>query len=76
MGLMNSRLVAAHMTTLTADEIVICGTKSVNIVHCPTSNLKLGSGVCPTAALLQAGANVALGTDGTSSNNTLDMFGA
>jgi 5-methylthioadenosine/S-adenosylhomocysteine deaminase len=44
-------------------------------VHCPESNLKLASGFCPVAALLQAGVNVALGTDGAASNNDLDMFG-
>eukprot|EP01050_Picozoa_sp_SAG11_P013172 SAG11_NODE_1520_length_4755_cov_14.225515_5_plen_140_part_00 len=46
------------------------GGAQVNIVTCPTSNLKLASGVCPTKALIEAGANVALGTDGTTSNNT------
>jgi len=44
-------------------------------VHCPESNLKLASGICPVARLLEAGINVALGTDGAGSNNDLDMLG-
>lgn len=74
MKLLDSSLIAAHMTTLTADEIALCGVEKVNIAHCPTSNLKLASGFCPVAQLCEAGANVTIGTDGTCSNNTLDMF--
>jgi 5-methylthioadenosine/S-adenosylhomocysteine deaminase len=44
-------------------------------VHCPESNLKLASGFCPAQALLSAGVNLAIGTDGCASNNDLDMFG-
>jgi 5-methylthioadenosine/S-adenosylhomocysteine deaminase len=44
-------------------------------VHCPESNLKLASGFCPVAKCLEAGINVALGTDGSASNNDLDMLG-
>lgn len=74
MKLLTSSLIAAHMTTLTPDEIALCGVENVNIAHCPTSNLKLASGFCPVAKLREAGANVTIGTDGTCSNNTLDMF--
>jgi 5-methylthioadenosine/S-adenosylhomocysteine deaminase len=45
-----------------------------SVVHCPSSNLKLASGFCPTRDLLAAGVNVCIGTDGAASNNTLDMF--
>jgi len=46
-----------------------------HVVHCPESNLKLASGFCPVARLLEAGVNVALGTDGAASNNDLDLLG-
>jgi 5-methylthioadenosine/S-adenosylhomocysteine deaminase len=47
----------------------------VNVVHCPESNLKLASGICPVNSLINAGINLALGTDGAASNNDLDMLG-
>lgn len=56
------------------DQVALIAEKQVNVVHCPVSNMKLASGVCPVPSLLAAGGNVALGTDGTASNNTLDMF--
>jgi 5-methylthioadenosine/S-adenosylhomocysteine deaminase len=74
LGLVNPRLVAVHMTCLTGEEIALLAAKGASVVHCPTSNLKLASGFCPVAKLLAAGVNVALGTDGASSNNSLDMF--
>jgi 5-methylthioadenosine/S-adenosylhomocysteine deaminase len=75
LGLVNSLLTAVHMTQLLDDEITLLAERGVSIVHCPESNLKLASGFCPTARLLEAGINVALGTDGAASNNDLDMFG-
>lgn len=67
--------IAVHMTQLTPDEIVEAGEHRISVVHCPESNLKLASGFCPVGALLKAGVNVAIGTDGAASNNDLDMFG-
>jgi 5-methylthioadenosine/S-adenosylhomocysteine deaminase len=63
------------MTQLSRDEIMLLAEHGVSVVHCPESNLKLGSGFCPVAELLAAGVNVALGTDGAGSNNDLDMLG-
>jgi 5-methylthioadenosine/S-adenosylhomocysteine deaminase len=74
-GLISPRMLAVHMTQLTDEEIEILATNNANVVHCPESNLKLASGFCPLHKLLQAGVNVALGTDGTASNNDLDMIG-
>lgn len=75
LGLVNDRLIAVHMTQLTEAEIHLCAERGVSVVHCPESNLKLASGFCPACALLAAGVNLAIGTDGCASNNDLDMFG-
>jgi 5-methylthioadenosine/S-adenosylhomocysteine deaminase len=75
LGLVNQRLVAVHATQLTAEEIMLLAEVGASIVHCPESNLKLASGFCPIAKCLNAGVNVALGTDGAASNNDLDMLG-
>ena len=74
LGIVDSRLIAVHMTQLTEGEIRLCAERGVHIAHCPQSNLKLASGFCPVEALCRAGANVAIGTDGCASNNDLDMF--
>jgi len=74
LGLLSPRLNAVHMTQLTDEEISWCADAGVNVVHCPESNLKLASGFCPIAKLVDAGVNVTLGTDGAASNNDLDMF--
>ncbi|KAA2285494.1 TRZ/ATZ family hydrolase [Arenimonas fontis] len=75
LGLVNDRLMAVHMTDLNEQEIALCANRGVSVVHCPESNLKLASGFCPSAKLLAAGVNLAIGTDGCASNNDLDMFG-
>jgi len=75
MGLLSPNLIAVHMTQLEDDEIERFAAAGGNIVHCPESNLKLASGFCRAQDLLDAGINLALGTDGAASNNDLDMFG-
>ncbi|MCK9394416.1 MAG: TRZ/ATZ family hydrolase [Methylobacter sp.] len=75
LGLLNPSFIAVHMTQLTDDEISLLAESGAHIVHCPESNLKLASGFCPVAKCIEAGINVALGTDGAASNNDLDMFG-
>jgi len=74
LGLLSEQLIAVHMTQLSDAEIDEVARLGVHIAHCPESNLKLGSGVCPVGKLLAAGANVGIGTDGAASNNDLDMF--
>lgn len=74
-GLVSPNLVAVHMTQLETDEIELLAAAGSHIVHCPESNLKLASGFCPVGKLMNAGINVALGTDGAASNNDLDLFG-
>ena len=75
LGLVTSQLTAVHMTQLDDEEIDLLAERGVNVVHCPESNWKLASGICPVDRLLKLGVNVALGTDGAASNNDLDMFG-
>jgi len=75
LGLLNPSFIAVHMTQLSNEDIDLVAKTGVHIVHCPESNLKLASGFCPVAKCLDAGINVAIGTDGAASNNDLDMFG-
>lgn len=75
LGLLSPRLQAVHMTQLTDAEIALVSGAGTHVLHCPESNLKLASGFCPAHKLIEAGVNVALGTDGAASNNDLDMFG-
>ncbi|HWU69574.1 MAG TPA: TRZ/ATZ family hydrolase [Stenotrophobium sp.] len=73
--LLGPDFIAVHMTQMTAQEIAEAAQFGVSVVHCPESNLKLASGFCPAQKLLDAGVNLALGTDGAASNNDLDMLG-
>ena len=75
LGLLSPRLMAVHATQLKNEEINLLASLGVNVIHCPESNLKLASGLCPVTKLLNAGVNVALGTDGAASNDDLDMLG-
>ena len=63
-----------HSVHLDDDEIALLARHGCSVAHCPSSNLKLASGFAPIAALLAHGVNVGLGTDGSASNNRLDMF--
>lgn len=74
LGLINPAFIAVHMTQLSTGEINKFAQTGAHIVHCPESNLKLASGFCPVQKCLDAGINVALGTDGAASNNDLDML--
>jgi 5-methylthioadenosine/S-adenosylhomocysteine deaminase len=67
-------LIAVHAVHLTDAEIDLLGHHGCHIAHCPTSNLKLGSGIAPLAKLHAHGINVGLGTDSAASNNRLDLF--
>ena len=74
LGLLEPGLQIVHLTQVLPEEIALLQRNGVAVVHCPQSNLRLGSGVCPVADLRNAGVNVALGTDGAASNNGLDLF--
>ncbi len=75
LGLVNSSLMAVHAVHLRDDEIAMFAREGVAVAHCPSSNLKLGSGIAPVAQYRAGGINVAIGTDGAASNNVLDMLG-
>ncbi len=74
LGAFDSRAFAAHCVWVTEDDMKLMSDMGVSAVHCPSSNMKLGSGFAPVRALTDAGVNVALGTDGASSNNNLNMM--
>jgi len=75
LGILNRQTQAVHMTTLNDEDISLCQQHGLSVIHCPESNLKLASGFCPSQKLIDAGINLALGTDGAASNNDLDLFG-
>jgi 5-methylthioadenosine/S-adenosylhomocysteine deaminase len=74
LGLLGPNFVAAHGVHLLESEIDMLAEFGCHIAHCPSSNLKLASGIAPISKLLAKGVNVGLGTDGAASNNRLDLF--
>ena len=66
--------VAAHCVWLTEEDMRLLAKRHVSAAHCPVSNLKLASGICPTKRFVDEGITMAIGTDGPASNNCLDMF--
>ncbi|HHY28295.1 MAG TPA: amidohydrolase [Desulfitobacterium dehalogenans] len=75
LGLFGGHVVAAHCVHLTKEDQEIMAKRNVFVAHNPESNMKLNSGTAPIPELRSRGVVVGLGTDGTSSNNNLDMFG-
>jgi 5-methylthioadenosine/S-adenosylhomocysteine deaminase len=75
LGLLDGRVVADHCVMLTDEEITLLAQRGVTVAHCPESNMKLASGIAPVPRMLAAGLSVGLGTDGSASNNNVDMFG-
>ena len=74
LGILGPNLIAVHCVHLNSHEIELFARRGVHVAHCPASNLKLASGIAPIKALLDAGVNVGIGTDGAASNNRLDML--
>ena len=73
-GVLDQPVIAAHCVWIEEEDLNIIKNKNVTPVHCISSNLKLGSGFAPIKKMLEMGINVGLGTDGTSSNNNLNMM--
>jgi 5-methylthioadenosine/S-adenosylhomocysteine deaminase len=74
LGLSGSHVVLAHCVHLDAAEVETLADTRTNVAHCPSSNLKLGSGIAEVARMLDRGVSVSLGADGAACNNRLDMF--
>lgn len=74
LGLVGPRMIAVHGVHLDEGEIDLLGRSGSSVAHCPSSNLKLASGIAPVARMLECGVNLGLGTDGAASNNRLDLF--
>lgn len=74
LGLCNDRLILAHCIHLSGEEKRILAATGSNVAHCPSSNLKLASGIAPIPELLDSGAAVGLGADGAPCNDNMSMF--
>jgi len=74
LGLSGSHVMLAHCVHLDEQEFELLSRTGTNVAHCPSSNLKLGSGIAPVVAMLDRGISVSLGADGAACNNRLDMF--
>ena len=74
LGLLGPGLIAVHAVHLRPEEVAMLRETGSHVAHCPSSNLKLASGIAPVSELLAAGVNVGVGTDGAASNNRLDLF--
>lgn len=74
LGFLSSQVIAIHATQINAEDLEILNATRPSFVHCPESNMKLASGICPVVDLQNLGLNVALGTDSVASNNDLNML--
>ena len=73
-GLFDAKVLAAHCVHIDQNEMHILHDHGATVAHCPTSNLKLASGIAPVTQMLKSDITVGIGTDGTASNNDLDMI--
>ena len=73
-GLLGSKSLLVHCVQVNDDDMNIISNSRANVVHCPSSNLKLASGICDVTALLEKKINVTIGVDGAACNNNLDIF--
>jgi 5-methylthioadenosine/S-adenosylhomocysteine deaminase len=74
LGVLSPLTQCVHMTQLTESDMDTIAGTGASVIHCPISNLKLASGLCPVQQLLGRDITVALGSDGAASNNDLDLF--
>lgn len=74
LGLLDGRTIAAHCVHVDEEDVAVLADRDVIVSHNPQSNMKISSGVAPVWGMMQAGVRMTVGTDGTCSNNDLDMF--
>jgi len=74
LGVFNGRTVAAHCVWVNETDMAILKARHVGVAHCPSSNMKLASGIAPVTRMLALGIAVGLGPDGPASNNDLNLF--
>ncbi len=74
LGLLGANITLAHCVHLNTLEMQLLAENGCHVAHCPSSNLKLASGIAPIAQYVKYGINIGLGTDSAASNNRLDMF--
>ncbi|CAB1369968.1 TRZ/ATZ family hydrolase [Denitratisoma oestradiolicum] len=74
LGLLGPHLIGVHAVHLNGRDLALLADHGCSIVHCPTSNMKLASGIAPITAAMEQGIRVGLGTDGSASNNRCDLF--
>lgn len=74
LGILSPLTQCVHMTQANEDDLSLLSQSGAHVVHCPSSNLKLASGLCPVSQMHEQAINVCLGTDGAASNNTLNLF--
>lgn len=74
LGILGPNFIAVHAVHLEPEEIALLARLGCSVAHCPSSNLKLASGIAPVDRMLSSGINVGIGTDGAASNNRMDVF--
>jgi 5-methylthioadenosine/S-adenosylhomocysteine deaminase len=74
LGVSGRHVLLAHCVHLSDEELGLLASKGTHVSHCPSSNMKLGSGIAPVALMFERGVSVSLGADGAPCNNRLDMF--
>jgi 5-methylthioadenosine/S-adenosylhomocysteine deaminase len=74
LGVLRGPTIGAHLVWPTDEEIAILARRGVGVIHNPSSNMKISSGIAPVTRMLEAGVRVGLGTDGAATNNDLDMW--
>ncbi|MFP5400364.1 MAG: TRZ/ATZ family hydrolase [Gammaproteobacteria bacterium] len=74
LGVLGENLIGVHAVHVDDGDVELLARHACSVAHCPTSNMKLASGIAPVPKLLTAGVRVGLGTDGAASNNRLDLM--